>query len=171
MAGEAEALIELARGPYRLTKETAIEVAEKVWFRHFRPAEIAIAKEFIRSAVLEGTYYFDVYLLTEEALDWMRRQPEAMVRMAIPYAHRIDAVCIRREVIWLMEFKTRLKYSAIGQLSGYIDWFRRQYRYPQPVKGLAVFWYDRPELHETCRRLRISILQMKEGKPIWRWKA
>jgi len=167
MAQESWALIELAKGPYEVTPATAEIIADKIRFRHFRPGELLLGKEFIRRCIIPGTYYFDVYLLTEEAIDWMRRQPEAVWRMGIPYAHRIDAVCFTDDLIWLIEFKIRLKYSGIGQLAGYEDWFKRQYRFGKPVQTLVVFWYDRPELHETCKRLRIKMLQMTEIAHRW----
>jgi len=156
-----EAVIELARGPYYVSPETGPEIAEKVWFRHFRPAELWLAKEFIRKALIPGTYYFDVYLLTEDAEDWIRRQPEELWRMAIPYMHRIDMICITEEEIWIVEFKIRLKYSGVGQLLVYRDWFKRQYKPTKPVKLVCVVAYDRPELHETLRKEDIRLIKLR----------
>jgi len=79
----------------------------------------------------------------------------------------IDAVCYAKEATYLFEFKLRLKYSAIGQLSGYLDWFKRQYYVKEPVIPVAVFRYDRPELHETCKRLGIRMLQLTERSHKW----
>ena len=160
MAEETWAIIRAAVGPYELTPGKGAELAEKVYFRHFRPMELFIAKEFVRKEYIHGTYYFDVYLFTEEIWDWLKKMPEQYWRMAIPYAHRIDCVIITEDKIYLVEFKIRLKYSAIGQLMGYLDWFKRQYRPTKPVVPLVVYALDRPELHETCDRLGIKRLKI-----------
>jgi len=161
LVARPEALIELAKGPYIVTVETGPVVADRITFRHFRRMELLLGREFIRRAIIPGEYYFDVYLFTEEALDWMARQPEELWRAAVPYAHRIDAVCFRPEEVVLIEFKIRLKYSAIGQLLGYRDWFRRQYKPDKPVRLVTVCAYDRPELHETCAKEGIEIIMLK----------
>jgi len=161
MAKSPEALIELAKGPYIVTAETGPILADRITFRHFRRMELLIGREFIRRAIIPGEYYFDVYLFTEEALDWMRRMPEELWRAAVPYAHRIDAVCFRPEEVALIEFKPRLKYSAIGQLLGYRDWFRRQYKPDKPLRLVTVCLYDRPELHETCAKEGIEVILLK----------
>ena len=156
-------LIKLAVGPYHVDVYTGPEIAEKARFRHFHPYEVLLAKEFIRKACLPGTYYFDVYLLTEEAKDWMVKQPENWARMVEVGAHRIDATCETAAEIWLLEFKLRLKYSAIGQLASYRDWFKRDYTPTKPVKAMGVYTLDRPELHETCEKLDIKLYQLKAG--------
>ncbi len=156
-----EELLKLVSGPYEVNPYTAAEVAEKAVFRHFRPMELWVGREFIRRCLLPGTYYFDVYLLTEAALDFMRREPEAFWRMTIPYAHRIDAVCFRDREVWLLEFKIRLKYSAIGQLQGYRDWFERQYAPKKFVRLGVAFAIDTPELHATCERLGITLWHIR----------
>jgi hypothetical protein len=161
MAERERSLIELAKGPYEVNAYSGPLLAETIAFRHFRPMELYLAKEFIRKAIIPGTYYFDVYLLTEEAKDFMIKNPEAFWRMAIPYAHRIDAVCFTEEKIYLIEFKIRLKYSAIGQLQGYLDWFKRDYHPTKPVELVVVVAYDRPELHETCERLGIKLIKLR----------
>ena len=161
MAAISDFLIQLARGPYYVDELTGPKIAEQVWFRHFRPAELWLAKEFIRKATIPGKYYFDVYLLTEEGEDFLRREPEALWRMVIPYCHRIDAACYHDDIVSLIEFKLRLKYSALGQLAGYRDWFRRQYMPREEIELVAVYAYDRPELHETCERLGIKRIKMR----------
>jgi len=161
MAEIRDWIIQLARGPYDVDEQTGPRVAQEVWFRHFRPAELWIAREFIRKAILPGRYYFDVYLLTEEAEDFIRKEPEALWRMAIPYMHRIDAVCYYDNKVALIEFKLRLKYSAIGQLAGYRDWFKRQYAPREEVELIAVYRFERPELWETCDRLGIRRIRLR----------
>jgi len=161
MAEEEKSLIELAIGPYEINAYSGPLLADKIYFRHFRPVELYLAREFIRKAIIPGTYYFDVYLLTDEAKDWMRRNPEEFWKITIPYAHRIDAVCFTEEKIYLIEFKIRLKYSAIGQLQGYLDWFKRDYHPTKPVELVVVAAYDRPELHETLERLGIKLILLR----------
>jgi len=56
MAQESWALIELAKGPYEVTPATAEIIADKIRFRHFRPGELLLGKEFIRRCIIPGTY-------------------------------------------------------------------------------------------------------------------
>ena len=156
MAEAAEEIIRFAVGPFEVTRETGPAIASQVTFRHFRPMEVLLAREFVRRAVIDGTYYFDVYLLTAEAEDFIRREGEAFWRLAIPYMHRIDGACMEPGGWWLFEFKPRLKYSAIGQLAAYRDWFIRQYQPDRPVRLMVVYALERPELWETCERLEIK---------------
>jgi len=162
MAGRSEALIELAKGPYELKPGLGHIIVEKVDFRHFGPMETKVAKAFIRRELLYGTYYFDVYLLTREAIEWMKRYPEKFWRMGIPYAHRIDAVCFTPTEVYVIEFKVRLSYSAIGQTLGYVDWFKRQYRPTKPVIPCIVVLLARPELNETVKKHRIKYFELVE---------
>jgi len=157
----ADFLIKFAIGPFEVNEKTGPLLVDKIWFRHFRPMELFLAREFVRKAILPGLYYFDVYLPTEETWEWFERMPEQYWRMAIPYVHRIDAVCYTDEFVYIIEFKVRLKYSAIGQLEGYADWFNRTYRPRKPIKKMVVYALDRPELHETCDRLNIIRYHMK----------
>jgi len=161
MAKRSRTYLELAKGPYHVTKVTGPELADKIWFRHFRPMELFLAREFIRKAIIEGMYYFDILLFTEQALEWIRKKPEAIWKIAVPYAHRIDSACWTDEAVYLIEYKVRLKYSAVGQLSVYRDWFKRQYMPDRPVKLVVVFAHDRPELHETCKRLDIQLIKLR----------
>ena len=151
-----EEILKLAVGPYEVDEITGPVIADKIVYRHFRPMELWVGREFVRRALLPGLYYFDVYLLTEEAKRFMQREPEQFWRMTIPYAHRIDAVCWREEAVWLLEFKIRLKYSAVGQLQGYRDWFDREYAPRKPIRLGVAYAIDTPELHETCDRLGIT---------------
>jgi len=153
--------IKCAVGPIELRPGLGPYLADKIYFRHFRPGELWLAKEFVRKELIYGTYYFDVYLFTEEALDWIQRHPEEFWRMVIPYCHRIDCVIFEEDKIRLVEFKIRLKYSAIGQLMGYLDWFKRQYAPTKPVVPTVVYSLERVELHDTCRRLGIELIRLR----------
>jgi len=151
-------LIELALGPYEVNVYTARKVAREIVYRHYKPIELKIARQFIRECILPGTYYFDVYLLTPEAEQFMARYPPHYWRMAIPYLMKIDAVCYQPEAAWILEFKEELRPSAIGQLITYKDLFTEQYNPEQPVSLMAVVIQDKPALHYTLQR---NLIQLK----------
>ena len=161
MAFPGEELIKLAVGPFDVDVYTGPLLVDKIRFRHFHPYEVLLAKEFIRKAVRPGRYYFDVYLLTEEGKEWMQKQPEEWARLVEVGAHRIDAICENEKDLTLLEFKLRLKHSAVGQLASYRDWFKRDYTPVKPVRCLVVYSLDKPELHETCDKLNIERLKLK----------
>ena len=161
MAAAREFVVKLADGPYEVDRTSGPLVAERMRIRHFRTAELWVAREFVRRAVLPGTYYFDVYLLTDDALDWMLRKPENLWSMAVPYMHRIDAVCWQPGAVWILEFKWRLNYSAIGQVLGYRDFFVREYHPDRLTKLMIVATTDRRELHRTLEKEGIELQIIK----------
>lgn len=147
--------IELSVGPYFVTKETAEEMARKIYFRHFKPEELELAREFIRRAILEGYFYFDVYLTTAAAEKLLEEVPEIKIPLAVPWMLRIDAVCWTTGVVWLIEFKERIRTSGIGQLISYKDLFEKQYKPQRPINLMYVAKYDAPELHPLMDKLGI----------------
>lgn len=165
MVEGTEAVIKFGIGPFKVDKVTGPYVAEQVVFRHFKAGELLIAREFIRRAYIEGTYYFDVYLMTAEAEKFIEKHGEEFWRLAIPFMHRIDAVCFTPDVIYLIEFKLRVKYSGIGQLLGYRDWFVRQYKPDRPVKMVLVAVYEIEELEETLRKHDIMKIKIQLRPP------
>lgn len=148
-------MILMATGPYVVNDETAPLVVEKIRFRHYQADELEIAKRFIRKCYLSGTYYFDMYLQTTESRKVMPQTYPFPLNDAVPWMDRIDAVCFKDKVAWIIEFKDRLRYSGIGQLEGYSDLFREQYEHKGRINKLYVVGLDKPDLHDTLVRLDI----------------
>ena len=158
MAETKRFMIELAHGPFEVTKKTGLEIAAKVKFRHFKPVELAIAREFITKAILEGVYYFDVYLLTEKAKKIISETPELNWKIAVPWMYRIDAVCYTFDAVWIIEFKERVSMYAIGELLGYKGMFIKQYEPKKEVRLMLVAKYDEPEVHPVLREHNIRLV-------------
>jgi len=143
--------IQLATGPYDVTRKNALEIAERIRFRHYKPEELELGKDFIRRAILPGKYYFDVYIVTKEAEKVMEARGDRALASAVPYMYRIDAICIRPPRTWIIEIKHRLLPSGLGELMTYKPIYIRQYR---PVKGVWLGYVartDNESMHEPLR--------------------
>jgi len=121
-------LREWAVGPYEITKETGPLLVDKIKFRHYKPDELEIAKEFVRRALLPGTYFFDVYLPTTEVKKAIEALPKEYKRITYPGMLRIDAVCLRGKTTWIIEFKERFRPTGIGELMTYQKMFIKEYK-------------------------------------------
>jgi len=149
--------IQLATGPYEITKETAIAMADRIRFRHYKPDELKIAKDFIRWFVLKGTYYFDYYLMTKEAHKILELHAPPMLKDIVPWLSRIDCVVFKGKDVFIIEFKDRLRKSGIGELVSYKQLYREQYQPTGPLHLWYVVRHDDESLHSTCNALGIAV--------------
>jgi len=157
MAKRKAGEIKLAHGPFWVDKRTGPIIARKVRFRHYKPDELEIARRFVKEAFLVGTYYFDFYLMTEEAKRILEKYEEWDIARVIPWMHRIDIVVFKARVVYLVEVKERLRYSGIGELIGYRRLFRKQYPTKKHIALGYVCAVDSPTLHPVLRELGIRL--------------
>ena len=155
MAKKQSALIKLAVGPYRVNLETSRKLAPEIHYRHYKPVELETARRFIEKCMLAGTYYFDVYLASDISSKIAPNLEPNLLPSAVPYMYRIDALCHRMDAIHIIEFKERLRPSAIGELLVYETMFKEQYKPAKKIELDVVAHYDAPSLNSTLERLDI----------------
>jgi len=145
-------------GPYVVNKDTAAEVVPHVRFRHYKPAELEIARKFIADATLPGTYYFDVYLRTAASDTIVYEMQPLDTADAAPWMLRIDAICVKPGAVWIIEFKDRLRPSLIGQLLSYASLYKTQYQPKKPILTAGVVGRDDPTLHPILQEHEIRLI-------------
>jgi len=153
--------IQLATGPYHVTTENAKIQAERIKYRHYKPEELELAKDFIRKPYIVGTYYFDYYLMTYRAQQILEREDPQSLTALIPWMQRIDALLLKGKSVYLIEFKNRLVSQGIGELLTYRDLYIRQYESNKEVKMLYVVRHDDPTFHSTLEAQNISLIVVK----------
>lgn len=129
----------MATGPYHVTAKNSVAIAETIRYRHYKPDELEIAKEFIRQHLLTGTYYFDVYLTTDSTERGFEELGAEYGRMLIPSMLRIDAICEKDRNVYLIEFKDRLRPTGIGELLTYKKLYIRQFKPSKTVNMVYVY--------------------------------
>jgi len=150
-------LIQLATGPYEINRDNCIAQAERIRYRHYKPDELEIAKDFIRGCYLPGKYFFDVYLLTAAAKEIFKTIDIPMLKDLVPWLMRIDAICYKARTVFILEIKERLRPSGIGELVTYKQLFLEQY---QPDKEIVLGYVvrrDDPTLHTLLSKEQISL--------------
>lgn len=141
--------IQLATGPYVVTRKNALQIAERIKYRHYKPDELELAKDFVRQALLPGKYYFDYYLMTEAAKKIWEEQAPPTLSDVVPWCMRVDAVVFIGRKVWLLEFKERLRPSGVGQLLTYERLWKEQYGGGKPVLLGYVARVDNADMHST----------------------
>jgi len=150
-------IIQFATGPYLVVKGTVSNVVPFIRFRHYKHAELEIAKRFIRQLKITGEWYFDVYLETEMS-KWIREKAEPInIRDIVPWLKRIDGICFAKDGIHIVEFKERLNSTLIGELIVYERMYKEQYQPKEPVYLDAVVAVDDPTLHPDILRNHIKL--------------
>ena len=141
--------IQLATGPYVVNRQNAEAIVDRIRFRHYKPDELELAKDFVRRAMLPGEYYFDYYLLTEAARRIAEEQAPPMLKDVVPWMMRVDCVVFIGRKVWIIEFKDRLRPSGLGQLVTYEKLWKEQYGANRPVILGYVARVDNPDMHST----------------------
>jgi len=150
-------IIQMATGPYEVNQQTCLAIAERIKYRHYKPDELEIAKDFIRGCYLPGKYFFDVYLMTKTAEEIFKTGGPPMLKDLVPWLYRIDAVCYKARTVYILEIKERLRPSGVGELIVYKQLFREQY---EPDKELVLGYVvrrDEETLHSTLSKEQIRL--------------
>jgi len=143
-------------GPYVVTPETAARVAEEARFRHFKPEELAVGKRFVKACLIEGFYYFDVYLLTPKARAMLEGLPREQWGVVVPWLPRIDIVIDRPGEVWIIEVKERLRRAGIGELIDYRVHYQEFWKPGKPIHLGYAAAIDDPDLHPTLKEHGIT---------------
>jgi len=153
-----------AIGPFTVTKATAPIVVGKIKFRHFKPEEMQAAKAFVKAVYIEGDYYFDWLLWTDQARFIFEKMKPLDISDVIPWMMRIDCVIRKGRAWWLIEIKDRLTSSGIGQLLAYKKLFEEQHpKFRKIILGYVVL-EDNPTLHSTLKAFDIALWVVKPEK-------
>lgn len=112
-------------------------------FAHMQNLEAAIMQRFRDANLLPGNYDYDIHLDVPEP-EWPPRLTELERRQWKQLiAKRIDAVCVRPDVIWILEVTPRESTRALGAMLVYKDLYLRQFKPTKPVSlGLVVEMAD-----------------------------
>ena len=134
---------------YRLTDLTRPK------FPHFTEEESHVLREFIKAKVIEGEWWTDVKLTSRKAkyIETMEEPWRTMWLMLT--AKRIDAVCVARDYVHIIEVKKIMLPSGVGQLSLYRMMFAEEYKPRIPIRLWYVTYYRDPDVEEMCRRAGI----------------
>jgi len=166
MAGAYSKLLEYGVGPYVIKKETAEAYVDRIRFRHFKPDELEIAKEFVRKGLLPGTYFFDVYLPTESVRKAIEALPPRYKRVPYVGMLRIDAICYKPNLIWILEFKERFRPSGIGELMAYRRVFQKEFKPKQEIILGYIASEKDPDMEKVMNyyNIRYWVVRPKAGK-------
>ena len=157
MAGHSGTVIEMSRGPYLVTALNAAQVARTMHFRHYKPEELALSRDFVASGRILGSWYLDVYLQTPRSRDVLANYGVTTAGEAVPWMNRIDAVALEGSAHHIIEFKLTLRPTGIGELVTYKEQYKEQYKAAGPIFLEYVVKYDRPEHHAACESQGIRL--------------
>ena len=157
MAAARGTIIEMARGPYLVTAENAAAMAAQMKFRHYKEEELALARDFVASGKLVGTWYTDVYLETPRSREILASMSPTTAGEAVPWMNRIDAVVLDGAATHIIEFKLVLRPTGIGELVTYREQYVDQYKPSGPILLEYVIKYDRPEHHPALDQAGIRL--------------
>jgi hypothetical protein len=155
-AGRGTELV-MASGPYVLTRENAPLMASTINYRHYKPEELQIARNFVSQGHILGTWFFDVFLETPRSREILASMQPTTTGEAQPWMNRIDAVAREGRVTHVIEFKDALRPGGIGQLVYYGPEYARQYDPSALIQLDYVVHVDRPELHSTLEENEIRL--------------
>ena len=158
MAKTRRDTIDMATGPYEINPDNSKTMSDKVRFRHYKPDELQVAKRFITKNKLAGTYFFDVYLWTVAAREIIPQTEPFPVNDAVPWMDRIDAICHKRDHVYIIEFKTRMNPTGLGELLYYKQAYIEQYKPAKGVKLLYVVETLKPEMEKVLKELDIEYM-------------
>ena len=120
----------------------------KVRFPHYKRWETMILKEFLRRRLLPGKYALDVKLYVEEGRSDIWRELTAK---------RIDALCMQKDKLWILEIKDRTRPSGIGELLMYEVLLKEQFFVDLPVLKAAVVGWGLKKEFELYERNGIVV--------------
>jgi len=148
--------LQLATGPYEVDKLSGPVVAGSIKFRHYKAEELDLARDFVKSAALPGTYFFDYYLMTDAARHIASFMQPPMLKDIVPWLMRVDLVVFQGNKVWIIEFKDRLRPSGVGQLLSYKKLWLEQYGSGKGINLGYVARDDDPTLHSTLTENKIT---------------
>lgn len=126
-------------------------------FTHLKPDEKEVMKRFLARRILEGKYTYDVHLYPpkEDLPEWMTEEEKK--HWLELTAKRIDAVCERKDDIWILEVTPRINKAAVGGVLTYRDLYIEQFKPGKPVKMAIVTGVHDPAYDSICHKLGIIV--------------
>jgi hypothetical protein len=132
-------------------------MAAKIIYRHYKPDELEIARKFVASGRILGTWFFDVFLETPRSKEILAQMQPTTAGEATPWMDRIDAIAHEGRMTHIIEFKDTLRPGGIGQLLYYGKAYREQYDPKALIQLEYVVHVDRPERHTTLEEQGIRL--------------
>ena len=126
-------------------------------YPHMRQWEAEIMDKYHNDVGMVGDWSYDVplkvrqtpvpsYMTDNESLLWQRIT-----------AKRIDAVCERKNIIYIIEIKDRLRPSAIGQVLTYLVLYDEQFAPKKPLQGVVLTEYTDPDMLHVASHYNIEV--------------
>jgi len=130
-------------------------IRKKPWLG---PEERVLAEKFRELNPLEGEFWPPVSLHTVHTEPYEYVTERFWMGQLLPKMWRIDDICETPTAIWLIEYTSRVRDSAISRLLKYSVEFRRQFKPEKPVKLMLVAHVDDPAYHEYLRQYGIDLM-------------
>jgi len=119
-------------------------------YPHMRLWESAIMDKYHDKVGMVGEWSYDVPLKVRETpLPPYMTDNENLLWQRIT-AKRIDAVCERKNVIYIIEIKDRLRPSALGQVLTYLTLYAEQFAPQKPLQGVILTEYTDLDMLHVC---------------------
>ena len=112
--------------------------------------ESAIMDKYHDKVGMVGEWSYDVPLKVRETpLPPYMTDNENLLWQRIT-AKRIDAVCERKNVIYIIEIKDRLRPSALGQVLTYLTLYAEQFAPDKNLQGVILTEYTDLDMLHVC---------------------
>jgi len=119
-------------------------------YPHMRIWEETIMDRFHDMHILEGKWSYDVHLQVRKP-DIPEYQSENERKMWLTnIAKKADAVCETPVEIYVIEVKTFLRPSAVGQALTYKTLYKEQFKPTKPVIPAIIASVGNPDMQHVC---------------------
>jgi len=128
----------------------------------FKPEEIALAHDFIRSGLIKGEVRAGIPLETERSRRVLELNPAAGFWDRYPWMLKVDLVVETPAEVWIVELSSRIQMVTVGQILTYAGLYEEQYRPGKPIRLAVVARRGAPEVQAVLERQGVAVFIMPE---------
>jgi len=126
-------------------------------YPHMRQWEEAVMEKYHDKVGMVGEWSYDVPLkVRHDPVDPYRTDNENFLWQRIT-AVRIDAVCERKNIIYIIEVKDRNRPSAVGQVLTYLTLYQEQFAPQKPLQGVILTTRSNLDMLHVCSVFNIEV--------------
>lgn len=126
-------------------------------YPHMRQWEAEIMQKYHNKVGMVGEWSYDIPLKVRETpIPSYMTENEALLWQKIT-SKRIDAVCERKNIIYIIEIKDRLRPSAIGQVLTYLILYQEQFAPEKPLQGVILTEFTDPDMMHVADHYKIKV--------------
>jgi len=126
-------------------------------YPHMRIWETAIMTKYHEKVGMVGEWTYDVHLKVRETPMQPHHTPNEVYLQNRLTAKRIDAVCERKNKIYVIEIKDRLRPSALGQALTYKTLYEEQYAPQKQVQPVILTEYQDLDMQHVCDVYNVEV--------------